>query len=218
MKGLLIKDIRLMIGQKFYYLAVVMMVTGMIYIGANPSFVVGYSSILCMMFVISSCSYDEFDNGYPFLLSLPFTRKEYVREKYVFALILGVGSGIFSMAVIIVYHLAARGNWQWKETLGGAAVTILLFQVMIALLIPLQLKYGSEKGRMVQFMVYGGIFAVIFIGVKVLEVLEMNIGEVLDGIYRTNAAALLAVLTVAAVSVVCISMKISERIMEKKEF
>lgn len=218
MKGLLIKDIRLMIGQKFYYMVVAMMVMGMIFFTADPSFVVGYISILCMMFVVSSCSYDEFDNGYPFLFSLPFTRKEYVREKYVFGLILGVGSWLLSMAVLIVYQLIAGGDWQWKETLGGAAVTILIFQVMIALLIPLQLKYGSEKGRMAQFLVYGGIFAVIFIGIKVLEGLDVNIGELVDKIFRANTAVLLAALMVIVAAVVCISLKISEGIMEKKEF
>lgn len=218
MKGLLIKDIRLMIGQKFYYVVVAMVVMALLFTAEDPSFVVGYLSILCMMFVVSSCSYDEFDNGYPFLFSLPFSRKEYVREKYVFGFILGGASWLLSMAVLAVYQLTAGGSWHLKEALGTATMTVLVFQVILALLIPLQLKYGSEKGRMVQFMVYGGIFAVIFIGMKVLNGLNVNIAEVIDGIFMANTVVILGMMFVIVAVLVCISVKISEVIMEKKEF
>ncbi len=80
MRGLLEKDLRLTLCRKqtimlFLFMTLVM---GM---SMDGSFLVGYLTMLMMMIAVGTLNYDEFDNGFAFLMTLPFDRKTYVREK-----------------------------------------------------------------------------------------------------------------------------------------
>ena len=88
MKGLLIKDFSLLKNQKNFFILVFVM-AGFLTIanGAESSpatFVLPYVGFVSSFFVLSTISYDEYDNGNAFLFTLPFERKVYVVEKYVF--------------------------------------------------------------------------------------------------------------------------------------
>ena len=87
MKGLLIKDLKLMKNQKSFFM--VMAVVGLIFLITwdAPYFAISYITMMFSMFAITSFSYDEFDNGAVYLFTLPFSRKTYVREKYLFGLL-----------------------------------------------------------------------------------------------------------------------------------
>ena len=50
----------------------------------NSEMSVGLTTLILSIFSITSITYDEYDNGMPFLFTLPITRREYVRVKYVF--------------------------------------------------------------------------------------------------------------------------------------
>ena len=52
----------------------------------DGGFLIGYLTMISAILSIGTISYDEFDNGYPFLLTLPVTRKSYVMAKYLFCL------------------------------------------------------------------------------------------------------------------------------------
>ncbi len=84
MKGLLIKDFKLMKGQKNFFLAIVAIALAMITLSPGTSFAIGFLGFVGSLFSLSSISYDEFDNGNAFLFSLPITRKEYVFRKIYF--------------------------------------------------------------------------------------------------------------------------------------
>lgn len=92
MKGLLIKDFKLMKGQKNFFLAIVSIALAMITLSPGTSFAIGFLGFVGSLFSLSSISYDEFDNGNAFLFSLPITRKEYVLEKYTFGVLCGIAS------------------------------------------------------------------------------------------------------------------------------
>lgn len=87
MKGLLVKDFKILKLQKntlFLFLFIAIWLTAF---SDNASFIIGYFTFVFSLFSLSSISYDEFDNGNAFLFSLPITRIDYVIEKYYFALI-----------------------------------------------------------------------------------------------------------------------------------
>ena len=90
MKGLIIKDFKLLMMQKSFFvtLTIVAIFFG---ITTDSIFVIGFLTMICSMFALSTISYDEFDNGNAFLFSLPITRKGYVIEKYIFAIMLEIG-------------------------------------------------------------------------------------------------------------------------------
>ena len=83
MKGLFVKDIELMKQQKQFFILVVVMEVILNLAGSGSvSFATGYFTIVTAIFAITTISYDEFDNGLAFLMTLPVTRKQYVVEKY----------------------------------------------------------------------------------------------------------------------------------------
>ena len=84
MKGLLVKDYLMLSAQRrFMLLALIMMIV--ISVSANNgSFVIGYCAFMGALMGTNSISYDEYNHGYSFLMTLPFTRKEYVLEKFIF--------------------------------------------------------------------------------------------------------------------------------------
>lgn len=80
MLGLLIKDFQLMWKQKSFFI-IIIVVGCLLTMGYNDfTFMVGFITFILSLFTVSSISYDEFDNGYPFLFTLPFSRKTYVIE------------------------------------------------------------------------------------------------------------------------------------------
>ena len=76
MKGLFVKDIELMKQQKQFFIMVVVMGVILNLAGSvSVSFAAGYFTIVTAIFAITTISYDEFDNGLAFLMTLPVTRK-----------------------------------------------------------------------------------------------------------------------------------------------
>ena len=81
MTGLLVKDFKLMATQKNFFLVILLIVIGMISFTEDVSFPLGFLTFALSLFTLSTISYDEFDNGYAFLFTLPITRVGYVLEK-----------------------------------------------------------------------------------------------------------------------------------------
>ena len=108
MKGLMIKDLRLLFNQKktwiMYVLLCVMMGFSM-----QGAFMVGYTVMLCGALGISTISYDQAENGMPFLFTLPIDRQGYVREKYLLCLMMEAAGAMFGLTVCEIVSLIKTG-------------------------------------------------------------------------------------------------------------
>lgn len=84
MKGLLIKDLKIILSNKSMFL-VILVIMGMVAFTdvAISAFVTSYISILFTTLVVTTISYDDYDRCISFLMTLPVSRKDYVRGKYV---------------------------------------------------------------------------------------------------------------------------------------
>ena len=89
MKGLFVKDLKLMMLQKNFLLLILAIVIGMMIFTDDVIFPLGFLSFIVSLFTVSTISYDDFDNGNAFLFTLPITRNHYVSEKYFLGLLLG---------------------------------------------------------------------------------------------------------------------------------
>ncbi len=144
MKGLLIKDFLLM---KNYKKVMLFMLTIGIFVGMNDiSFASGYILVFVSILSMSTITYDEANHGLNTLFTLPITRSDYVKEKYLFSLII---TGIGFVLVTILGCVSKSG---FMETLIILSTALLL----LALSLPFQLKEGNEKGRIVLFVVVFG--------------------------------------------------------------
>lgn len=79
MTGLLIKDFRLLKVQKNFFTLIVFILLGMILFSEDNFFAVSFATFIFSLFSTSTVSYDEFDNGNPFLFSLP---RDFVHQAY----------------------------------------------------------------------------------------------------------------------------------------
>lgn len=217
MKGMLIKDWKLMKGQKNFFILIFIVALGMTIFGDDTSFALGFLSFVVSLFTISTISYDEFDNGNAFLFTLPITRTNYAIEKYVLGLLLGAGGWLLALMVVILSNL-------FKETmpvLDIIRIATMIFPVMLVILafmIPFQLKFGSEKGRIA---IIGAVGLTLLLGigvVKVAELLSIDLISMFNNVAEMNFGMLLVVVLGIALIICAISMTISISIMKKKEF
>ena len=84
MSGLFEKDLRMIMQRKKVFIIFVLLAVFIGYSQVSPEFVLGYIPMLTIIVIVGTISYDEYDNGYRFLMTLPIDAKMYVLEKYIF--------------------------------------------------------------------------------------------------------------------------------------
>ncbi len=217
MKGLLIKDFRLMKGQKTFFLAIVAISILTAVTSSNTLFAISFLGFVCPMFVLSSISYDEFDNGNAFLFSLPITRKGYVFEKYIFGLILSIAALIFSTAVCLI--ISVIKNTVSINEIFITALTVFPAELLIlSLMLPFQLKFGAEKGRIAIIAVLGGVSVIGVLLAKAAEAMNINLYELLNAVSKLCMQTFFLLYLLISFIILIISCRISIKVINKKEF
>ena len=197
MKGLLVKDFLLMIKSKKVILF--MLFIGIVGGINDISFATGYILMVLAILSLSTISYDEANHGLKTLFTLPISKSDYVKEKYLFSLMI---TGIGFVFVTILGCFSKSG---FMETLIILSTALLL----LALSLPFQLKEGNEKGRIVLF---GCTFLFAFLNQFFSEFFE-SMEETLNALDPTMFSV---GLLITSIILYIISMMISIRIYNKK--
>ena len=217
MKGLLIKDLRLMKNMGNSLAIILLVAVGMSFYSSDMSFIVIYMAIIGTSFTSSTISYDEFDNGNAFLFSLPVSRKDYVLEKYLFAILM-CGGGWLLGSVISIVAGAARSGLAPMEGMMTALVLLPVAMCLNVLLVPLRLKFEAEKSRIAQIVIMGGIFVVVIAGTKIAERLGIDLEALGERMPVMSARLGIVVALGVCIALLLLSCHISIKIMERKEF
>ena len=208
MLGLMRKDLCLLL-QRSRALVIMVGVGVIIGFSTDGGFLMGYLTMISAILSIGTISYDEFDNGYPFLLTLPVTRRSYVTAKYLFCL-LGVLAGWAAASVIFAGCCLVKGEGFRMEQLTEALAFLPVAGLMTAVMLPLQLKYGAEKSRLALAVLAGVVVALGYVGVKLFPGLPDSLSGVSDAVF--GAALVCLCIAALAVSFCC-----SLGIMNQKE-
>ena len=213
MKGLLVKDLRLLLSQSRFYiiLLIVLFVAGT---STQATFVSGYIAVVFPMFAVSTISYDEYDNGNAFLFTLPFSRKEYVLAKYIFGLLLCVFGSILGTSLVVIQGIMTH-SLDMEMMISSQFGTILSSVLVLSIMFPLQFKFGAEKSRVALIAVIGSIFFIVTVGVKIIEKLNVELSWL--NVLWNNDYLLLGVLAFIVILFIIFSIKMSMKIMLKKE-
>ena len=221
MKGLLVKDMCLMLQRKqtlllFLIISVVMSFT------FEGSFIVIYASMLMMIAAMGTISYDEFDNGFPFLFSLPIDCKTYVMEKYSFCFGMELVGMIAGLILMFVSSMVTGKPVETDGLIAGTVGSFLGMAMVCAVLIHVQLKYGIDKSRLVLFGIYGVIALVLLLFTnyfKAHPIAEATglVRAIVDFAIR-NPALLLMIIVAVLVGIIFVMYAVTVRMMEKKEF
>ncbi|WP_217587946.1 ABC-2 transporter permease [Lentibacillus saliphilus] len=217
MKGLLIKDFKLMKAQKHFYLLIVAIAVGMAVFTEVSSFIIGYMAFIGSLFTLSTISYDEFDNGNAFIFSLPINRKCYVKEKYGFGLIVGGSSWLLGTIIVLGAGLTRDHNLI-LDTLMTALMVLPAMLMILAFMLPFQLKFGGEKSRIGIMGALGLMFIIGVLIVKIAKSFSFDLVSMLNNLSTMSIGMLNMGAIVIAVVALLLSYKISVSIMNKKEF
>ena len=98
MKGLLLKDLLLIKNQKRSIFVSAVMVIFFMFLNKNraSAFGVMFLSLILITYALGSINYDDDSNGNSFLNTLPFSRREYVQEKYLLSILSSLAAGVIS--------------------------------------------------------------------------------------------------------------------------
>ncbi|WP_438763593.1 ABC-2 transporter permease [Enterococcus sp. AZ194] len=215
--GLIVKDLKLMGNQKRFFVMIVFIAIAMSFGTSDTTTPIGFLGLIGSMFTISTISYDETDNGFAFLFTLPISRNIYVLEKYTFGLLTGL---LFWLIGTIASFIGALigGNVDFMGLLLGALGIVPAILFLFAVMTPFQLKYGIEKGRLVMFGVIGGVTVVVFLVIKLIGLLGIDLTVIINKLSTLQVSGFIVGIIVLFVGFYLISLRISLTIMKKKEF
>lgn len=214
MRGLLTKDLCLIMKQKTTLFIWFAMAVFFVVVNQDAFFGVSYSMLLMTILIIGTISYDDHDNGMGFLMTLPISRRDYAVEKYVLVLLGTFVAGVVATALGAAYILISQNGAALDELLIAAATMFCMSVLFSSLMIPVQLKFGAEKGR---------IFMLIFAGIIFLVAMMLGKAEgimflLMVTVSRISPVMILGASCVLMVLVVWVSMRVSVRIVKKEEY
>ena len=217
MAGLIEKDIRILLQRK-QVIVLFMVIAIILGFSMGGTFVVGYTTFCILILAVSTISYDEFDNGFSFLMTLPVTRQIYVMEKYILCAICGVVAWVFWLVICICENQYKQTIVVTEDLFIEAVIMLPAVLLVMDMMIPVQLKYGSEKSRVVMITIIG-IVMVVGIGVKkVVETLDLPLALLFEKLQGITDMQMLIGCIVFTIAATLLSLAISVKIINNKEF
>lgn len=164
-----------------------------------------------MMVFITTFSYDEYNKWNAYAISLPVSRKNIVKAKYVASIILWAIALLVTVVITGIMGLFEQ-NLNYSEMFGMILGCVFSIVLLEAIMFPLIFKFGVEKGRIGLFV---GVFAIAGL-----------LGFIFTGIDLENATGFIEIfnkyyyilIPLAAVILLVISYFVSKKIYLKKEF
>lgn len=213
MKGLWIKDIR---GLLKYKTMIFVSTIGMsVFYG-----IMGLESLLLYYGIFTSLGamttvlwYDEQDGASSFLFTLPFIRKQYVQEKYMFGIVSGLCNIAFFGSATILIRSVRNGSFS-NIVFGEIMFALLLVFFLIAIQLPICFKVGVEKGRYILVVLVSILFALI----GYLVSLHVEYYQIFFENVIRKKELYICLFSVIAIVILIISYMLSVKIVEKKEY
>ena len=216
MLGLLVKDLRIALTRK-YALLIILVIALIMGTSMEGPFIIGYVTMIALMLAVGTIIYDEMDNGYVFMMTMPLTRKTYVREKYLFCLLSALVAWLVGAILTCAAYIIRQNASALLEVIPISLVLIPVLFILPAVMIPLQLKLGAERSRIATYIIFGFIAGLIFMGKKLLDESDLP-AKIEPALNSFPPVAVVVAITAFGLLVVFISYLCSVRIMMKKEF
>ena len=207
MKGLIVKD--LMVAGRQIRTALVIVLFYAVLFWRNAAVLVGLMSLMCMMTVVSSFSYDEASRFISYAAALPVARRTIVRAKYALGFgLLALGAGGSALLTMLVGVLA--GGLASLEALGAAAGCTLAMGFMLCLTLPLMFRLPVERARV--FMTLAMIVPTLLI-VTLMQVADVPLAALERAPWPLLLAGMALLLAVCAAA----SYRIAVRFVQQRD-
>lgn len=201
MKGLFTRDFLWLISQRrslliFGFVALIMLGAG------NLAFASAFLSVLVCVLCNNRIMVDLNKTAAPFLFTLPFSRKQYVMEKYLFSLILP-GSLLLIMSVIEFALKSAPS----QEILVVSGASLMIVILLSCISIPASILF-KDKSTFALMIVSGGA------AIAATSIPEMNLSWLSN--INWNLAAVIGAIVLLVVYI--LSIFVSMQALKKEQF
>ncbi|MDD6881545.1 MAG: ABC-2 transporter permease [Firmicutes bacterium] len=216
MKGLILKDIynAMTQGKALLFMIVIF---GVCFANAASGTLIMMCTIYAAVMVVNNLAFDEMCSWEVYALTMPVTRSQLVLSKYIVSVAYALCGILLGIVMTVALRVFGFGQGQSSpELILAISVTgLAIAAVFIALLIPVNFKFGVQKGRFVLL----GIAALIGGGGVILSGGEdSKVLAVLDKLGQFNGVTMILITLAAAAVIMIFSYIISVRIVNNKEF
>lgn len=215
MKGLLIKDIRLLLRQKKLLLMIALL---MLLLAQNGlEFILGYFICACFLLGDTTIGYDTADKNLAYLMTLPVSRNMYVLEKCLLTLLPGIGATVLAIVIRLGMAWVQKQPVVLTEVIFGFMIIFFVSSLLVAVLLPIELL-DTEKRKIIVNLVssaFGVVWIMLMRDEEALQKISGYAMKIVEKVSMTGAyVGALGIWTVVmASSIVC-----STVIMRRKEF
>ena len=214
MTGLLYKDFLALKGHLSTYVVFFVIYGGLCAAGVfSPSVLGGMVVLISIITPMTTVTSDDISRWNRFAVATPACRRGVVAGKYLFTLLMV----LLSTAVVSLLMVALSPTGRLDAPLGEVLLAVLacggIALLMNAVVLPLLLKFGAEKARMVSM----ALFLAVFGGFALVGLAAGN-GFTLPAPPAWLIAALPGLLALLAVGGFVLSYFIAQAVYAKKEF
>lgn len=223
MKALLMKDLRTLKNERRLWVSIigVSVLFGVLF--QNWYFMMGYIMFGLSMIARTMYQYDVADQGIVYLMTLPITRKEYVKEKYLLSLMSICSGGILSMILTKIGMLFTPDQADSNQEIFSAFLGILAVALVLqAIIFPVELKYDVSKSRIIILLLVMGIIILftafdMLIGAILVAFITIFV-DAFGGIFIQHFLGTVLLSAVVVGMIYFSSYRKSVKIMGQKEF
>ena len=214
MTGLLYKDFLALKGHLSTYVVFFVIYGGLCAAGVfSPSVLGGMVVLISIITPMTTVTSDDISRWNRFAVASPACRRGVVAGKYLFTLLMV----LLSTAVVSLLMVALSPTGRLDAPLGEVLLAVLacggIALLMNAVVLPLLLKFGAEKARMISM----ALFLVVF-GGTALAGLAVDSGFAFPAPPAWVVAALPGLLAILSVGGFVLSYFIAQAVYAKKEF
>lgn len=218
MKGLLIKDFFLTLANRRALIIIGIMSLFLAVAGNNETFIISYVSMFSSFLLLYTMACDEMSHSNAYLLTLPITRREYVFEKYIYGFLTIVAGWGFGFIICVVKFTAERQSIDWASWMAECGIILAAAILVTAVIIPVQIKYGSEKGRLVIAVAILVVFVILIVaGDKLMEGIDVHIMGIREFLREMPVNIIVLGAGIIWLLFILISFAASVKIMEDKQ-
>jgi hypothetical protein len=155
-------------------------------------------------------------------MTMPVNGKIYAAEKYLLSFLGIAVSWLVALVLQIVSLVIRKEEFDALHLIGTDLFYIAMFLLVVSLMVPIELKYGAEKGRLMIFAIFAVVAVVIMAGMKAVNFVKDKLGidvtALAEKVKNTPLPLLMVICFGITAALLAISMAVSTGIMNKKEY
>lgn len=164
MRGMIYKDFLVQRKQLGYYGVFFLVYTLLAVTGVMPAAIMYTMTVLIgMMVPMASFSYDDLARWNKYAAATPAGRRGIVAAKYVFSLLSVLAAAVLSALLLAALVLLKPELGPLDEGLIGLLICVLITMVIDAVMLPVLVKFGAEKSRLISIVLFVAIFGGILL-------------------------------------------------------